>query len=282
MHPKADREQLEAELSSVRNRELNLEAELAAVRRALSCAKTDASLLRTKLEALPQSAPAQAPFQGRTAEVGTGMASRSAPCGGHRQTADQAQHVAMDDWRHVESSAWDVSSRLAAQPLLYPDPCAVDKPSPKVVAAATFEPFKRKLSEDQNAMPLPAENDYFPDTQEDEQPEAKCPRLSKPTSPAGFAAVSSHTPEPKRPDPVTTPEPRRPDPVTTPEPKRPDPVTTPFHKPEIEARMPGNFQMQAQSPNLLMLQGQSKNSTARMSTHAAAANVSRQGFLRMV
>ncbi|CAE7534216.1 CRK6 [Symbiodinium sp. CCMP2592] len=176
---KADREQLATELSSTRARELGLGGELAALRRAVSCAKTEASLLRAKL-AVPTSpsvypqparpAPADPRQSGGEPEMGTSMASWSAP-------RAEPQHM---DNKQVEFSASDFPPRLKIQPTMRSDIIATNKPLPPEGAAVVdAEPSKRKLSSSSQALP-PGRVDEFPDTQQDDKPHVKRARFSDP------------------------------------------------------------------------------------------------------
>jgi len=176
---KADREQLAAELSSTRARELGLEGELAALRRAVSCAKTEASLLRAKLAAPPspsvypqpaRPAPPDPRQSGGEPEMGTSMASWSAP---------KAEPQLMDN-KQVDFLASDFPPRLKIQPTTRSDIIATNKPlSPEGAAVVDAEPSKRKLSSSSQALP-PARVDEFPDTQQDDKPHVKRARFSDP------------------------------------------------------------------------------------------------------
>eukprot|EP00437_Effrenium_voratum_P016527 CAMPEP_0181455372 /NCGR_PEP_ID=MMETSP1110-20121109/30725_1 /TAXON_ID=174948 /ORGANISM="Symbiodinium sp., Strain CCMP421" /LENGTH=555 /DNA_ID=CAMNT_0023579757 /DNA_START=48 /DNA_END=1715 /DNA_ORIENTATION=+ len=178
---KANREQLAAELSSTRAREQGLEGELAALRRAVSCAKTEVSLLRAKLATPPspsvysqpsRPAPPDPRQSGGEPEMGTGMASWSAP-----------KAEPQMDKKKVELSASDFPPGLKIEPTSRSDILAANKPlSPEVTAAINIEPSKRKLSSTSQALP-PARADDFPDTQQDDKPHVKCARFSDPGIP---------------------------------------------------------------------------------------------------
>ena len=177
----ANREQLAAELSSTRAREQGLEGELAALRRAVSCAKTEVSLLRAKLATPPspsvysqpsRPAPPDPRQSGGEPEMGTGMASWSAP-----------KAEPQMDKKKVELSASDFPPGLKIEPTSRSDILAANKPlSPEVTAAINIEPSKRKLSSTSQALP-PARADDFPDTQQDDKPHVKCARFSDPGIP---------------------------------------------------------------------------------------------------
>ncbi|CAE7885348.1 CRK6, partial [Symbiodinium microadriaticum] len=178
---KANREQLAAELCSTRAREQGLEGELAALRRAVSCAKTEVSLLRAKLATPPspsvysqpsRPAPPDPRQSGGEPEMGTGMASWSAP-----------KAEPQMDKKKVELSASDFPPGLKIEPTSRSDILAANKPlSPEVTAAINIEPSKRKLSSTSQALP-PARADDFPDTQQDDKPHVKCARFSDPGIP---------------------------------------------------------------------------------------------------
>ncbi|CAE7376010.1 spk1 [Symbiodinium pilosum] len=200
---KADHELLAAELGAARAREAGLEGELAAVRRTLSCTKTEASMLRTKLEASPPpSQTPRVPAGNVEIERGTGMASRCAPSeqwGTSRGTDRVKSQEEMKllppreiyPARLVEKKPIEVvfevqHPQLSAKPLTCP---IAEKPESSGAAVSLSEGFKRKVSEDLKAEVV---FDDFPDTQEDqEEPEVKCPRLTKP----GPTAAISCTPE---------------------------------------------------------------------------------------